>query len=113
MPVLTADNGTPTARVIHKGSILQVFLAPWKRILANGQEREELHLHVQDEAGGAGKIVTLDSPLAQELAAFHPEIADLTPAPDAAPAATTAETVAYEPPPRPPAPTGLFGRLKG
>ena len=130
-PTVTSDSGIPTARIQHKGSILQAFLAPWTSI-RKGKEVTELHLHVQDEAGGAGRILQLDSPEAQELAAFHPEIADLTPAQEADVPAVAADQVTvapdgtviipapaappayYTPPPAaPPAPAPrLFGRLK-
>jgi hypothetical protein len=120
---LTPD-GTQTALVQHRGRILQVFLAPWNR---PGRSRPELHLHVQDTAGGAGQIVPDDSDFAKELRLFHPEVADLQPsqaaldliagspsesgAPASAPAAFDYQKLAAEilrqqavtPPPAPPA----------
>ncbi len=80
-PTLTAEDGTETALVEHRGKLLQIFQAPWTRLLARGGSRSELHLHVQEVGGAnsAGQILPLDHPLAQELAQFHPEVEGLKP----------------------------------
>jgi hypothetical protein len=80
-PTLTAEDGTATALVQHRGKLLQVFQAPWTRILERGGQRPEIHLHVQEVGGGntQGQILPLDHPLAEELAAFHPEVKALAP----------------------------------
>src|SRR5487761_1316895 len=73
-PTHTDESLGQVATVQHRGKLLQVFLAPWRRPRS---EQEEPHLHVQDLDGGAGQIVPLDHPLADDLRAFHPEVDQL------------------------------------
>jgi hypothetical protein len=76
-PSITAEDGTPTALVEHRGRLLQIFRAPWHR---PGKDAAEPHLHVQEVDGGntQGQILPLDHPFAKELALFHPEVESLT-----------------------------------
>ena len=68
--------------VTHRSDRLQVHVAPW----ADGRA----HLHVQNLAGGAGRIVPLDvddaglhtDPLARELVDEHDEVRQLVGADD-------------------------------
>ena len=98
-PTFTSEEtGGEVAHIQHRGKLLQVFLAPWHIERRPGRVTEEPHLHVQDLDGRPGRIVPLDHPLAKELTAFHPEVADLV-APLDAPTAPSPPPASPPPPP--------------
>ena len=78
---MAEQTARPTVTVQHRGALLQVHVAPWNPHGADHEARDQegrpkhaAHLHVQDLAGGPGRIVPLTSALARELARHHPEV---------------------------------------
>lgn len=76
------ETQTPEAvTVTHRGARLQLHIADWVHGAADKATRS---LHVQDLAGGAGRILGLEkdesgayAPAVAELVDEHPEVRDL------------------------------------
>jgi len=79
MPPTTAP-ARPAVTIQHRAQLVQVHVAPWDGSGGNHDDKDShgdpfpLHMHIQDTAGGAGKVVPLTHPLARELARYHPEV---------------------------------------
>jgi len=85
VPADTATDTAPTVTVRHGPQRLQVHVATYDPREGNHEEGRP-HLHVQDLAGGAGRVVPLtrdratgdfSDPLVRELAGEHSEVAEL------------------------------------